>query len=530
LEKSTQAGNSAFRQVKRIPTLGSDDQIKISIKYWYENMNNKSVQCLCFRLKTERPFFLSGVDFKMKKVSKIMLCTLGPILVCVGLLTISSCIPRSFIQKNSKKSAEYFAEREAFPILIGNYVNSMQDNYSDTVLCDIIYCIDTGHPFESAIRARFSQGENENASDGYLNAVRVNDEPDLNQEYGRYWHGTMVVLRPLLIFMPIWAIRILFGGTALIIQIALIIMLKKRGHPAFAVCYLLAFILMEPWMFFTSLEYGTAFLTASVAEILVMLKRSRWDETRLMSFFTSVGVVTCFVDFLTTETLTFTLPMLMIFVEGLGGRLITDKRTTGKKSSAGSSFGKGMTNEGIVSILKNGSCWFFGYAMMFVTKIVLLFIVAGNDTTREALAEGLFRLGGEVHSANVDIATVVDVGGRLSGAIWHNLACLYPTEAGQMNAVSAWIPTIFILILGFTAVYLLQDGIDHSFFVPTGLMALIPYLRFLVLSNHSFIHFFITYRAQMVTVAVFLFFVYENALKHFKEPIKLYFLRRRKMK
>lgn len=505
----------------------------------------------------------------MKTVSKIILCTLVSILICVGLLTISSCIPRSFIQKNSEKSAEYFAEREAFPILIGNYVNSMQDNFSDTVLCDIIYCIDTGHPFESAIRARFSQGENENAFDGYLNAVRVNDEPDLNQEYGRYWHGTMVVLRPLLMFMPIWIIRILVGGIGSIIQTVLIVMIKKRGHPAFAGCYLLAFVFMEPWMFFTSLEYGTAFLAASVAELFVMMKTNRrnkknegleadnaavkkrrsdttslsnkkkseadeknklMDEEGFMSFFSVVGVITCFVDFLTTETMTFTLPMLLILVERWDGRLTPDKRKPGKIASAGASTGKGLALTGIISILKNGSCWFLGYAMMFTTKIILLFAVTGADTTRNALSEGLFRLGGEVHSANVNIAPVVDMGGRLSGAIWHNLACLYPTEAGQMKAVSAWVPTLLIMFLGFTAVYLLQDGIDHSFFIPLGFLAVLPYLRFLVLSNHSFIHFFITYRAQMVSVAVFLFFVYENALRHFKEPMKQSFLRRRRVK
>ena len=72
-------------------------------------------------------------------------------LCCILLLTVSACIPRDMIQKNAQASAEYFAGREAFAVLLGNYVNSIQDNYSDTLLCDIIYCIDTKHPFTSAI-------------------------------------------------------------------------------------------------------------------------------------------------------------------------------------------------------------------------------------------------------------------------------------------------------------------------------------------------------------------------------------------
>ncbi len=105
------------------------------------------------------------------------------------------------------------------------------------------------------------------------------------------------------------------------------------------------------------------------------------------------------------------------------------------------------------------------------------------------------------------------MGGRLSGAIWHNLACLYPTQAGKIEAIWAWLPTMVIIALGLPLVYLLQDGIDWGRFIPMGILASLPYLRFLVLSNHSYVHFFITCRAQMVTVAVFLYFVWENALR-----------------
>ncbi|MBR1651735.1 MAG: hypothetical protein IJ691_11295 [Lachnospiraceae bacterium] len=434
-------------------------------------------------------------------VIKTVITAITTVILCILLLTLSACIPRERIQKNSRLSAEYFAERDAFPVLFGNFVNSMQDNYSDTVLCDIIYCIDTKHPFESVIRAEYAQEEGESASAGFLAAV--NGEEKAKLEYGRYWHGTMVILRPLLMLFSIMGIRILFGAVCMMIQISIIIIQAKRGKMAFSVCYLISLLLMEPWMFFTSLEYGTAFCTASVAELMVILKIGGLEKSNarkkqvevsdgwLMPFFTAVGVVTCFVDFLTTETMTFTLPMLFVLLERAEMATVKD---------------------GFLRILKNGVCWFGGYVCMFLTKILFLRVVAGDDIVRSSLAEGLFRFGGKVNSANIDIAPVVDIWRRLSGAIWHNLACLYPTQAGLMKAVWAWLPTVVIIGVGLITVYLLQDGINWKLFTPLFFLAAIPYLRFLVLSNHSYIHFFITYRAQMVTVVIFLFFVYENGL------------------
>lgn len=82
-----------------------------------------------------------------------------------------------------------------------------------------------------------------------------------------------------------------------------------------------------------------------------------------------------------------------------------------------------------------------------------------------------------------------------------------------MKEPLAWLTSLLILIVGLGMVYLFHDKIQWGLFFPLTLIAMIPYARFLVLSNHSYIHFFITYRAQMVSISVFLFFVYENSLK-----------------
>ena len=452
---------------------------------------------------------------RVKNLSKIILSTVTAMGICLLLLVGSSCIPRSLIQKNSEKSAEYLSERAPFPILIGDYVNSMQDNYSDTVLCDILYCIDTSKPFSSTIEAKYAQGEMEEAYTGYLGAVK--GEKEANREYGRYWHGSMVLLRPLMLLMPISGIRILFGAATICIQLLLVAVFLKKGKKAFALCYLLSFLMIHPWMLFTSLEYSTAFLTASLASLFV-LKKSGRNELWTYRFFVVVGVVTCFVDFLTTETLTFTLPMLLLLSEGNGDRVLERNRKrnpclmekTGKKHKSSDGI---KLDKNISYVVKSGICWILGYLGMFMFKMLLLFMVAGKEVMLSSITEGLHRVSGEVHSANISIAPSVSIGSRLSGAIWHNLACFYPTKSGLMESGPVWLLTVFILTIAFSAVYLLHDRIEWGGFLPMMVLAAVPYLRFLVLSNHAYEHFFITYRAQMVTVTVFTYFVYENGIK-----------------
>lgn len=491
--------------------------------------------------------------------------------ICVFLLTVTALIPQNMIRKQSEVSAEFFIRGTPFTVLIGDYVNSIQDNFSDAVLCDIIYNIDTKHPFKSAISAKYVLNENENANQAYYRAV-FEDAP-ANTEYGRYWHGSMVLLRPLLVVMPIKIIRLLYGGLCILFQLIIAFILFRSGHRSLAVCSLLALIFVEPHMFFVSLEYSNIFLVASAAEFIVLLYIKRAEDKlifgagsdialqrgkiyeQLLPIFAAIGVVTFFADFLTTETLTFTLPMMIVLAFYAGGSGTKRElsagssvkkrgktgntlktadsincRKPGKALKTGDSINRrkpgkalrveniseerALINSGIGLVIKAGIAWFIGYAGMFALKIVMLLVVCGREVMKSSFDEGLFRMGGEVRISNLSNSETVDPFAKLTGSIWHNLACLYPIKTGEIRASSAYIPTLIILILGTAIVYLLHEKIDWGLFVPLCITAALPLLRFLVLSNHSYIHFFFSYRALMVTVAVFLLFVYENGIRY----------------
>ena len=75
------------------------------------------------------------------KITKISIIGLVTVAVCAGLLFLSSLIPRDSVRENCYESARYFAERKDFEYVRPGNFSSMQDNYADCILNNIIWQI-----------------------------------------------------------------------------------------------------------------------------------------------------------------------------------------------------------------------------------------------------------------------------------------------------------------------------------------------------------------------------------------------------
>ena len=109
---------------------------------------------------------------------------------------------------------------------------------------------------------------------------------------------------------------------------------------------------------------------------------------------------------------------------------------------------------------------------------------------------------------------------QLKGAIWNNLGCLFLFK-NQMTGAQVLFGACVVIIVAALAFYLFRGKEVHqNLFVPLLVLALVPYVRFLVLSNHAFRHYFFTYRTQIITVFVFLLFVAMDIVPGIKRVVK----------
>ena len=146
-----------------------------------------------------------------------------------GLLVLSAKIPQHAIKSNVRESAEYLCEGELFGMLADGVQGSKIDRYADSILLAIAYQYDDEHPLESVMRSSYYYTENQNENENLLDAVTNEYGP--NQQYLRYWHGSIVIVRPLLCFWNIQEIYVLNG---IVLAVLVIVALLSPAASAFS--------------------------------------------------------------------------------------------------------------------------------------------------------------------------------------------------------------------------------------------------------------------------------------------------------
>lgn len=407
----------------------------------------------------------------------VFLLTLG---VCAAALVAVCLIPQSALQRGCTDSADYFLRHEKYPTVIEGYEATRVDNYADCVLLNVTWNVDADAPLRSVIAAPYYHAEGSAVQDDLLSTVVDGKAP--NSEYSRYWHGSQVFIRPLLTVTSITGVRWIMFGVLLALNAVLAAALLRRRQYAPAAIYFAALLLVGGWMTAFSLEYIMVFLVQAAMCIAVCRLWDGGDAQRrercMTRLFVVGGAMTCFFDFLTTETLTFTVPFILYVL--LGRR---DGAETAQPLRAQ-----------LVRLLRWGAAWLCSYAAMFAVKWALVYCTMGGDALRNALESAATRIDGNAADVTLSVTQQMLV------ALVQNLSCLLPLAGdhtiGFVLLVSASVPVVLGMVL-----YLFRgERLDGAFMVVLLVVGAIPHLRYMVLSNHACMHFFFTYRAQMATI------------------------------
>ncbi len=299
----------------------------------------------------------------------------------------------------------------------------------------------------------------------------ITNQLSLNTEYLRYWHGSMIIIRPLLTFLNINQIYLLNKIVMWTLALALLIILFIKNKKL-AIIYVIAMIMIAFPMVPFCLEYTWTFYLMLISSIIAICIEKKGDEALYKLFFIT-GMLTCFFDFLTTEIITILVPILFVlFIRKEQNRLKGPKET-------------------ILFLVKSITLWGISYCLMWFAKWIIVSILLKTNAIKNYVLERalirVYKLQG-IESYKV----------LYSGVIFNNWHCLYPINIIKRDS------TLLKIVIGFLLVcFVLIDwkNIKKKWF--SGLMltiAIVPYIRYLVLANHSFKHYFFTYRNQIITI------------------------------
>lgn len=409
---------------------------------------------------------------KLKEFVRMVIILIIAILIGTVALMVIYAFPTGRIKENVAKSSYIFDIEGAYPEAVPGYQFTRLDNFTDSIMLGIaMYNGEESISEKAMYNYRMLSDELGivKSTTHYANDVKAEY---YRQSYQRYWHGYLVILKPLLVFFTYGEIRILNRLFQILISAWILKMMQESELKKYMSAYVAAFLFMNPATIYLSLQYSAIYniLLVSVCIWLSMMKYNKLSKENVTILFLVAGCITCYLDFLTY-------PIAVV-----GVLAVLNINTFG--------------NRNILQILKSICYWGLGYIGMWSGKWLVGSIVLRENLFLDAIAQLKLR---------------VSVGGEDSnrwGAIIENLKVFE-------NKI------FFVGFLGFVlyVIYVfLQKRIKiekkHLNEIATyAVIALMPFVWMLLASNHSKIHAWFVYRGFSVTIlaAVCLYvFIQEN--------------------
>jgi len=411
-------------------------------------------------------------------VKKILLSFLILVLGGYLLLVLAYCLPTEKISENVAEAAVAFANEGPYRQLnfgggtkeIYNFMDSMQlsgnstqDNFTDAIILLNAENTNDENVFLEALKVNRVTSGDQLPTDTLI-ALHTGAEQEYETgSYARYWHGYLVLLKPLLLIFSYQQIRYILSLVQLGLVAAVIWLLAARGKGIYCVPVVLTYFFLNPAVCSLSLQY-TPILVLTMTELVVILLREKQyagDKGLWLYHFFFAGCLTSYFDFLTYPLVTLGVPVIF---------LLSQYEENWK--------------EGLKELLGCCCLWGTGYVAMWAGKWTLASLITGENVWGEAINSISYR--------------------TASGA-----AELGASEIGRLDVIGRNLTAnkfSFILILIAFAVCLALSLFRNllrfkSKYIPTALAGLLPFAWYLVVSNHSVVHSWMTFR----TLAVFVY-------------------------
>lgn len=394
----------------------------------------------------------------IKKIIKYSVIFLIALFLLTTVLVLTALIPKKLIYKNMLSSAEYLCENNVFFKLEKGSYRTKIDRYADSILLSIVYHTDGEHPLYSVMRCEYYHTDEENENKNLRESIIKGYAP--NQQYLRYWHGSAAAVRVMHIFTDIRGMYIFNAILLAVLFAALTAYLIRCRLYGGAVGLIAALAAVGVQYVPYSLEYTWVFLIMPVVTFIAVRLVLTEKYGCLAALFLLSGMITNYMDFLTTETLTLTIPLLMA--------VYTDRK---REISA-------------AKVISLCVLWFTGYGGMWACK----WLLAAAITRENVLSSVTEHIAERAGNLPVDL---------LPETLRDNIYCLFPLCEGGAGVL------LFIaaVIAGAYVCYVYKkDTIEKQPIIILFILGAIPLVRYIVLRNHSYLHYFFTYRAMASSV------------------------------
>ncbi len=419
-------------------------------------------------LKSELLRGIAGAS-ALKKAGIIAANLLSAALIGVILLTAVYLLPIDQINGNIRVSAYTIKEEGTYPRL-SEWCTSMLDNYTDSIIMlESANSAETS-PLTAAMNVSRGDLESHDPSE-VLTAYYIDGTAfDRIISYPRYWHGYLVLLKPLFMVLDYSMIRVINGIAQFLLVLLVCFLLVSKNYSAAVIPYIISYLMLMPAALAKSFQFSSCFYILSIGCIILLLISEVKLKSKAYLIFLYCGISTAFFDFLTYPMATFGVPMVFYL-------LLTGNDSVEAKTG---------------SIIRYGFIWCVGYACMWAAKWIIGSIITGNNI----ITDGMENVAVRTSTSSAD------------GSISYGLA-----ECELIN-YSAFFTTPITIAAIICNGFLIYRCVKHTryssdavfkYFAPFLITGFLPAIWFAFTANHSTVHAWFTNKACVVSLLSVLF-------------------------
>lgn len=426
----------------------------------------------------------------MKTFLKYILLYIAITAIFLSSLLIVSYIPQKAIKANVSESADIMVE-EGEKRRFRSFGRSLfNDNSTDAIMLNLTYTIDEENKLESIIKARRNYvpgitekivedivGDLPHETEEYLMTDElfdtVNGKKQVSYEYTRYWHGYIVILRILLILFNITTIRWLIQITLMTLIIILAYYLKKNTNSKkIAISLIMAFIATDFFVWNYVIQGMFVMIIALLISIFIANKKIN-DKNLNMWLFIS-GALTVYLDFLTTPLVSILLPIIVYTA-------VNNSEETNTKKV-------------IIRLIKNLIAWGSGYLGIWFAKWIIADILYDMDIVKLSFIQIYYRMGGirEFDCENIPLYGLLN---NLINSLNYLVVSIYSF--------------LFIYAMGRATLYKKKYFLSSEK-IPYYVCFIIPLMWYYIISEHSYQHFFFTYKTMLIPLLSIMLIVFDD--------------------
>lgn len=398
------------------------------------------------------------------------------------LLLLVFNIPTSTIKHNIQISKNII-RHEGFRPNDTPYLNSYRENATDCLILLQAQNENNKTLLDKALKVYHKTYQTDDSCQNLLKSTN-NITNYQEKDYARYWHGYLIFLKPLFSILSLDLVRQIFSCLHIYLMLVIFVLLIKQKLWFMIIPYGLTLLFfINPYQTGKSLTYSTCAFISSLA-IITLLTNKEKLKTKLPYFFFIIGITTSFFDFLTYPLVTFGLPMYFyIFLNFSNSAKETIKKT-----------------------ILLFCCWFAGYTLMWSAKWILATILTDKNIIQDALEQIIYRTSFELKNGEGTGSIL------LSDTISRNIiVALDNPQIYQTTTLCLIVSLIFILKnqqLKSLYLNLLQ-------ILP---LILLPFLWYALISNHSYIHCWFTFKILSISyfsiLGTFIYTAFQKSYNH----------------